>query len=543
MTLDANDRLRDGTLPHNPFTRAEPYHAHWEKPVPLDDLDHLPDFPIAELPDVLGDWATAESEATQTPVDLPAVLSLAVVSLLSAKRYEVEVRKGWREPMNTFWLVALGSGERKSAVFRSATLPVREHEQTLAEQFAREFPTCQARREIKERKYKQALERASKSEDSGDLEQALHLAVEVDELVAPPAPRLFADDVTPERLAMLLAEHDGRMAVLSAEGGIFDTLAGRYSSGVPNIDVFLKGYSGDPLLVDRVRPPPIHVPAPALTAALTVQPHVIRCLTEARAFRGRGLLARFFFSLPRSRVGARDVSPPAVPDEVVEAYRSLCSRLVERFGDRVTTTIPLDEAAHEELMGFAKRYEQRLGPGGDLEPIQDWACKLVGGVARVAGLLALAEAASTPGGIPANLCISRILISRAIAIATYLVAHARAAFELMGADPSVEVAKELLCSIRRISQPIFTKRDLYLRVRGRDAFKTTAALDAPLSVLVAHSYIRALPAERRTSSGRPSSPSYERNPLDAQNPQNAQNPRRAVGDPGSDNGALKALTL
>ena len=39
-------------------------------------------------------------------------------------------------------------------------------------------------------------------------------------------PRLVADDITPEAAASLLAEQGGRLAVLSAEGGIFTTLAG-----------------------------------------------------------------------------------------------------------------------------------------------------------------------------------------------------------------------------------------------------------------------------------------------------------------------------
>lgn len=46
---------------------------------------------------------------------------------------------------------------------------------------------------------------------------------------------------------MLLHEHGDRLAILSPEGGIFDLIAGRYSStGAPNLDHFLKGHAGDP---------------------------------------------------------------------------------------------------------------------------------------------------------------------------------------------------------------------------------------------------------------------------------------------------------
>ena len=63
---------------------------------------------------------------------------------------------------------------------------------------------------------------------------------------------------------------------MSTEGGLFETLAGRYSQGVLNIDVYLKGFSGDPLRIDRISRPPQYVPKPVLTLGLTVQPEVIR---------------------------------------------------------------------------------------------------------------------------------------------------------------------------------------------------------------------------------------------------------------------------
>ena len=65
-----------------------------------------------------------------------------------------------------------------------------------------------------------------------------------EQLTVPVRPRLVADDVTAEAAGSLLAEQDGRLAVLSAEGGIFTTIAGRYSTA-PNLKVFLKGHAGD----------------------------------------------------------------------------------------------------------------------------------------------------------------------------------------------------------------------------------------------------------------------------------------------------------
>jgi replicative DNA helicase len=76
-------------------------------------------------------------------------------------------------------------------------------------------------------------------------------AAEAASLVVPPVPRWLVDDATPEALAGLLATY-GRIALLSAEGDVFDQMAGRYNQAAgPNLGVYLKGHAGDLLKVDR----------------------------------------------------------------------------------------------------------------------------------------------------------------------------------------------------------------------------------------------------------------------------------------------------
>ena len=94
------------------------------------------------------------------------------------------------------------------------------------------------------------------------------------------------------------------MCLFSPEGDLFDMLAGRYTGGAPNFDVILKGHPGDTLRVDR-RGRSEHVPHPALTIGLTVQPDVIRGLVDKPGFRGRGLIADFFTAPKTLLVAAR----------------------------------------------------------------------------------------------------------------------------------------------------------------------------------------------------------------------------------------------
>lgn len=494
-------------------------------PIPLSEQASQTPFPCNALPEPLRAWVVAEAVATQTPADLPAVVSLATLSACLAKKVEVEIRRGWREPLNTYWLIALEPCNRKSAVFRDAVEPLHRHERALAELLRAPAQAALTRLEVKRRILKKALDTAARTGSADDIQVAEELAVQLDAERAPVAPRLVVDDVTPERLAVMLAEQGGRLALLSAEGGLFELAGGRYSDGVPNLDVFLKGHPGDDLRVDRVGRGPVHVRKPALTLGLVAQPDVIRDLARKPGFRASGLLARFFYSLPQSLVGRRKVSPPPVSPDVADRYDALCSFLLglperREDGELVPATVRLDTDACGILEDFSQELEARLGSGGDLAALSDWANKLVGGAARIAGLLHFANLPTlTPNsaqqldshsgyfgyfgkrngseGIEADEpfgTINPATVQSSIAIARYLLDHAQAAFALIGADPEIGHAQRLLAWIERTGVTRFSKRDPWQATRGY--FKTASELDAPLSLLCEHGYLREEHAER-----------------------------------------------
>ena len=82
--------------------------------------------------------------------------------------------------------------------------------------------------------------------------EAAEIAREISENRVPIAPLFIVDDVTPEALGIHMAENNERMAVMSAEGGIFDIMAGRYNDKGCNLDLYLKAHSGDPWSSHRV---------------------------------------------------------------------------------------------------------------------------------------------------------------------------------------------------------------------------------------------------------------------------------------------------
>jgi putative DNA primase/helicase len=327
----------------------------------------------------------------------------------------------------------------------------------------------------------------------------------------PRAPRLLADDTTPEAAAALMAEHGQRLGIISAEGGLFDTLAGRYSSGVPNLDLFLKGHSGDPVRVDRRHAQPVEMESPALTLCLSPQPEIMAGLADKPGFRSRGLIARFAFVLPASRMGHRQVSPPPVPGHVMEGYRRAIRTLlaldwgVEGYGEPTAHILRLSADARREWEAFSGYVEAELGDGGSFEMVRDWGGKLSGLAARLAGLIHAMEYQEQAPGRP----VSQATMDSALGLAGALVGHALAAFGMMGADPDIEAAKHALAWIRRECVERFTVRDCHRALRGR--YPKAAQVQAGLAILEERAFIFPQ-APPRGGPGRPPGPAYTINP-------------------------------
>jgi replicative DNA helicase len=483
------------------------------------DRHVLPFFPVAALPDWLGAFVEAEATATQTPVDLAGMLILSVMAAACAKKVIVRVKEGYDEPVNLFAVVALRPGNRKTAVFAAAMLPLEQYERSEANRTAREIAQHQAAYKIKEATLKKAQDQAVNAtgiKRQRFTEEAAALAGELAETVVPVATRCIVDDCTPEKLPGLLRDQGGRIAAMSPEGDVFDLMAGRYSSNKSsNLGVYLKGHAGDTLHIDRVGRPTEFVQAPALTIGLAVQPEVIRGLAENPGFRGRGLLGRFLYALPESLMGHRDTNPSRVPAAVSAAYRANVLALLyiplgrDDLGEPVSQVLTMDSSARESLQHFEQWVEPQLSEFGELGGLPDWGGKIVGAVARIAGLLHMAEyaGATEPWRIP----ISGTTVACAVRIGKYLIPHARAAYALMGADEVIDSAKAILRWIKHKGLDQFTRRDVHQAMRS--TFKRAMDVDAPLAILAERKFVRKRIDERGVGPGRSASPTYDVNPL------------------------------
>ncbi len=485
----------------------------WEKLKPFDEHT-LPSFPIHSLPSWLREYCQAVSIATQTPIDLPAILSLPVSCTALQKRYAVCMRQGWLEQLALFVAAVLNSGERKSPVFSLMVEPIEEYEQLEVDRLAPLVAEKQNKRRILEEKLKTLQSKASKAEPeeaAAKEQEAATIARELVELNIPSLPKLVVDDVSPEQLASILAQQGGRLSVLSGEGGIFDIMAGRYSqSGQANFEVFLKGYSGDTLRVDRVGRPPEYVKEPALSVGLTIQPEVLEGLFEKPGFRGRGLLARFFFILPNSIVGFRDNNPPPIDDSMRAIYNTNIKKMLSLSNGEEGKPKVLALSREAELLSnkFAEWLEPKLRDAEELHLIRDWSAKLHGGVGRIAGILHLSEHIDNPR--PDDTRISGQTFQAAIEIGKYLIEHAKAAFIEMGTNIEHSDGKYLVNIIKKEECKFFSKQELWQKAKGK--FKRAERMDKALDLLCDHNFIRSKEMLEREGPGRKPAPVYDVNP-------------------------------
>jgi hypothetical protein len=541
---DDNDRLRQGKCPFDPEADAAEMTSgessretsatieEWEPPSPLDSMD-VPKFPVACLPSPLREFVVAVAETTQVPVDMPASLVLAAAAAAIQRNVIVTVNSSYSEPTSLYVAAVAEVATRKSAVLNAVTAPFKVWERNERERLHESIERARAEREIKEKRKAKLLDQAAKADDPNTRaeaqQEAGNLAVELaNDGQSVVYPRILADDATPEALARLLAEQGERMAVFSAEGGFFEILAGRYSQGVPNLDIFLKGHSGDFLRIDRRTGPPVIMDQPALTLGLTVQPDVVRALSDKPGFRGRGVIGRVLYVKPATLVGHRRQSVPPVPDSVARQYERCIWWLLETkrndAGNPVELT--LSHEAAEARLAFATRLEPRLAAGGDLGHMGDWAGKAVGAAVRIAGLLHAVQCAQTERVLTCSTIQVETMVAAVELVEDYFIGHAQAALAEMGADPAIDNARQLLAWLLNHEMTEFSVRDLHQGVRGQACFRKVNDVKATLALLESHGHVRCLVVPLRGGPGRRQSSRYALNPLTVRryvrNPQNPQ---------------------
>ena len=477
----------------------------WEEPIPFGKYTIL-SFPVDALPDDIADYVNAVAESTQTPVDMAGTAALAAIAVCIQGKYRIQGKADWIEPLNGYFLVINPPSERKSAVESSIVRPLDLYEEQYNIRNAGLVEASKMRKNILEKRRKAIEDAVSKGKaDMSELDQ---VAQEIADFEEERPLQIYVDDITTEKLVSVMSANKGRAALVSSEGGIFDTLAGIYTKNV-NIDAMLKGYSGDPIRVDRIGRESESIMNPALTILLMAQPNVLSEVMRNTTFRGRGLTARFLYSMPTSYVGSRNFNSAAVTEELYQKYERKIINLLEDEYSRKPEMIKLSAEASKLLTEFANEIEPRLI--GDLAEMADWAGKLVGNVLRIAGLLCRASVFRDHDFMVDNeeLVVDEKTMRNAIRLGRYYLNHAQAIYNVV---PESTMYKKAAKILQMIVDNKLSQIDRRGAMRNCRSFKTTGDIQPVLDFLEDMGYLVLVP-QKYSGSGRPPQPKYVVNPL------------------------------
>lgn len=471
----------------------------WKPPIPFEEVK-LPSFPAKLLPAPLCDWVKAVAENTETPVDMAAVCALAALSCALQGKFKIFPHSRYDEPLNLYILIIANSGERKSPIVRLMTRPIYQYEDKENKRRQELMETDQANLSSWKKQI-DTLERDGKTDEAAKLRAKFR---ELEHNRIKPL-RLIADDITPEALTSLLAENKGLMTIISTEGGLFDTLAGRYSNSI-SIDTLLKAYSGDRIRVDRKGRESEVINDPALTMLLTAQDNVLEGLMGNEVFKSRGLTARILYCKPKSKMGTRHFDTPALPEELELEYVQLIRTLLEIPAptNGVPKQIRLSPGAYRQIVEFFDWLEPQLVDG--LEHMDGWGAKFVGNTLRIAGLLHCVQHKE----LADEIAISSDTAKHAIKIGKYFLRHALCAYSIMGADKALRGAKHILKKLQNQDKRELTKYQIHRLCRGE--FPRVEDTIPAIELLIEHGYLRERTYLAPTG-GRPRANGYILNPL------------------------------
>ncbi len=471
-------------------TTPQPDSSGWHpRPVHPAEPAELPPFPLHTLPPAMGDLVRQVAASRQVDPIMPALFALSTISAVAAGKVEVRRNGNWTEPLSLYTCPVAESGERKSPTGRAVFGAVGRIERQMAAAHNDEVD-----RQIDELDQRRAEARGNPAA-ANRIEDKI-VALEASRK-RPPTIAL-PNDITPEALVRSLARQGGHGAILDAEGTFMGILSGRYTNGIPNPELLIKAYDGDPYTADRISRDPDRISRPTLALGLAVQQIVLEDAMNNRQLLERGALARIVFGFPKSLVGSRWESNAAPYDPGPErGWAILMEGIAELPAPEApgqVLTLALSPEALREHVRLSDQIEARLAPGGDLTMagLKEWAHKQAGRVLRIAALLHLAD------GLDTTSEIQLVTMRNAALIGEWAIAHARRAHRVdreSAEEATVKQCTQVLDWIKRTKRQAFTVRDACRGIRAQ--WVSTKSMGDALDQLAELGWVREEPYQDR----------------------------------------------
>ncbi len=285
---------------------------------------------------------------------LPGCCTLGVLSAAIGAGLQVSSGTNRVTRANLYTVASAESGSGKSETFRHLAKPLLEFEAARVTHWKVQIkPGLLAEQKVLEAEISKLTKLAAKANGTAErekireeLKEKLATCDQIEAKLFTPA--LSCEDVTGEKLAVLLAHNREQLASLSADAlAIVNILLGRYNK-LDRTDegIYLKAFTGDRCKVDRQSRESVLLESPCLSALWLTQPDKLDSLLAERSLSDGGLIPRILCC--HTRCEAREIvkTAPAIPASVEKAYADLIRSLIEtyRFADEPFTIEPTSEA-------------------------------------------------------------------------------------------------------------------------------------------------------------------------------------------------------
>jgi hypothetical protein len=342
-----------------------------DPPIPADDLFDpwgryiVPAFPIDVLPSTIRHFVAVQSDLIGCDRGALAMTALTAVSGALDHRFALKMlRNGdwWVSPR--LWVLLVGDPSvKKTPIIKAAT---DELDCLQAEAF---------------RKHKN--DKAEYVAGGGDPDK-----------FKPPPPRLTVNDVTIEKLGIILADQARGVLVKRDEIAGWIGAMEKYASGgrgsMADRAFWLKAYDGGPYSVDRVSRADLQIENLSASIIGGIQP---ARLAEIHGLTSDGLLQRFLPVLVSSSTFPRDVASSMYADRYAQLLRSLVELPAQKLFLAEDAVKPMEDL-RQHLFDLGQNVS------GIAEGFQTFIGKLEGTVGSLALILTLAGEATSR--IPAS---------------------------------------------------------------------------------------------------------------------------------------------
>jgi len=348
----------------------KPNHFGAEKPAGMGHAKGS-QFPTSMLPPPLEAMVLAINAVHGVPAVLPASIALAVISAAIRNGLRIASGKGRYTMANLYVLVSAESGTCKSTSFGILL---------------------------------EALQKIQESEPSS--------GIPPEEFV----PRLICSDITGPALAQLLAANGECMLNATPEAGNLLNVVSKSSNSLAQL--LLKGYSGDPVEIDRKNnKKPIVIKNPCITVCWLCQPHRIDEFLGSEHLMEDGLLARFLVAHSRATMAYMTDADMVIPEAVSERYGNLIKAIYEAYGRHADA--PLTVNTSDGAFAILKEYHNLNVQRWNAEKGSLRCC--IARWSEQAWRMTLVVHAATHGGNSHKIAVERETAERAVALQEWFV--------------------------------------------------------------------------------------------------------------------------